>query len=59
MTKDSYREYILKVKPFINISAICKASNVSRQSMHLFLNGIDYALSIEALQRFYSFVTEL
>lgn len=57
--KEYYRDYILRVKPYLNLSAVCKACKVNRESLYMFLNGLDYALSEESLRRFVDFVTDL
>ena len=59
MTKDYYRQEILRIKPYINLSAICDAIGISRTPMFYFLRGIDSALSYETLQKFMDFVDSL
>lgn len=59
MTKEFYRQEILRIKPFINVSAICDQIGISRTPMHYFLKGIDSALSFETLQKFLDFVDSL
>lgn len=59
MEKNYYRCEILKIKPFINVSAICVEIGISRQSMYYFLKGMDSALSLETLRSFLDFVDSL
>lgn len=59
MRKDYYRQEILRIKPFINLGAVCREIGVSRQSMYYFLNGLDSALSLESLISFLDFVSSL
>lgn len=59
MTKELYRNEILKIKPFINLGAICSEIGISRQAMYYFLRGIDAALSLETLKSFMDFVDNL
>lgn len=59
MSKEQYRQEILKIKPFINVAAICEEIGVTRQSMYYFLKGLDSALSLETLRAFLDFVDGL
>lgn len=59
MEKLYFRDYILSVKPFLNLAAVCDAIGISRQAMYLFLKGIDSAISLDTLQLFIDFVSDL
>lgn len=59
MTKDYYRQEILRIKPFINVGAICSEIGISRQAMYYFLKGLDSVLSIDTLKVFMDFIDSL
>lgn len=59
MQKEYYRQQILKMKPYINVGAICSEIGISRQPMYYFLKGIDSAVSLETLKAFINFVDSL
>lgn len=55
--KDGYRQEILRLSPYIKVSAICRAVGISNSSMYYFLNkNRDELLSVNKLQKFMDFL---
>lgn len=59
MRKEFYRTEIERTRKYVNLTEICKAVGISRNSLYLFLRGIDGALSEESLKKYIDFVSDL
>lgn len=60
-TKNQCRDYLREVKPFINLTQVAKATNVSRVGLHNFIKDKAYngVFSIEKLNMIVKFIQEL
>lgn len=60
-SKNDCRLRILQLKPFINLKGICKAINLSSNSMYLFLKdeANNYMISLDKLNQFIEFAENL
>ena len=62
LTKKDCYDYILSVKPYVNLSSVCRALNISRTSLMIFLTKYEshnYVLSVENLNRVCNFIQDM
>ena len=54
--KQVYRNYLLRIRPYVNLTAICKALGLDQSNVTKFLRGDDSMVSEESLQKLCSFI---
>ena len=54
--KQVYRNYLLRIRPYINLTAICKALGIDQSNVTKFLRGEDSYISEENLEKLCSFI---
>lgn len=54
--KQVYREYLLRIKDFVNLSACCVMVHLDQSNVNKFIRGQDNAVSVESLQRLTNFI---
>ncbi len=59
MKKSDYRDFFAKCKKYIKLSAVCKDIGIPRQNLSAFMQGYDYALSVDKLHVIYESICNI
>lgn len=54
--KQVYREYLLRIKDFVNLRSCCVMVHLDQSNVCKFIAGQDNAVSIDGLQRLINFI---